>query len=62
MISIMQALVSVPQFNYYFFKRQYVDSQDPKKRSLHGAVHKFIKQTIDDNGREQDIKEFASFF
>lgn len=51
MISIMQSLLSIPQFNYYFFKRQYVDSQDPKKRPLHSAVQKFIKQTIDDNGK-----------
>ena len=51
MISVMQSLLSIPQFNYYFFKRQYIDPQDPKKRPLHGAVQKFVKQAIDENGR-----------
>lgn len=26
MISVMQSLISIPQLNFYFYKKQYVDS------------------------------------
>ena len=49
MISVMQALLSIQQINFHFYKKQYVDTSDNKKKTLHNQVHKFIKQIIEDN-------------
>ena len=54
MISIIQALLSIQQFNHYFFKRQYVETDNSgnlKKKTIHNAIYKLIKQMMDDNGR-----------
>jgi ubiquitin C-terminal hydrolase len=46
MIAVMQGLLSVQQLNFYFYKKQYVEGTDNKKRPLHNQLHKFVKQLI----------------
>lgn len=47
MISIIQALFSISQLNFYFHKRQYASElPDNKKKPLHSAFNKLVKQLL----------------
>ncbi len=61
----MQSLLSIPCINFYFYKKQYLTEQpdNNKKKPLHAAVHKFVKQLVDGSGSQtHEIKELASCF
>lgn len=47
MISVMQSLLSIQQLNFHFYKKQYVEATENKKKPLHNQMHKFIKQVIE---------------
>lgn len=62
MISILQSLLSIQQFNFYFYKKQYIDSSDTKKKPVHNQMHRLLKQIIESGASKQEVKEFASCF
>lgn len=45
----MQSILSIPYINFYFYKKQYSSEQpdNNKKKTLHGVMHKFVKQLIE---------------
>lgn len=59
LISVMQALISIPYINFYFAKKQYLSEENDnnRKKPFHTLMFKFIKQFIDDsNKKPQEIK------
>ena len=46
MISVMQTMFSIQQLNFYFYKKQYIEQTDNKKKPFHSHLHKFVKQVV----------------